>query len=69
MSMLVPGTIRSACAIVPTREEDRSISASEAEALAEFARTNGLDQESIADVRRSYLTRLVAIALRETVRQ
>lgn len=45
--------------------EDRSISADEAAALAEFAVAHELGQDIVADIHRSYLTSLVAIALRD----
>lgn len=45
--------------------EDRSISADEARALADFAVAQDLPQDIVADIHRSYMTSLVAIALRD----
>jgi DNA polymerase-3 subunit epsilon len=45
--------------------EDRSISVDEAEALADFATSHELTLDTVSDIHRSYLTSLVAIALRD----
>lgn len=45
--------------------EDRVVSAEEAAALGDFALSHGLDAATVADIHRSYLTSLIAIALHD----